>query len=104
MYKCDHCDYKSEKIWCINRHVKNKHASSKTGAGAAVPMEQTVPHNSQNKKHSNLQEENIDQFHENIDQWQKAHETLKEQFYRLQQEKVTTFSDGRLLHVSIQLY
>ena len=25
LYKCDHCDYKSERIWCINRHTKTHH-------------------------------------------------------------------------------
>ena len=100
MYKCDHCDYKSERIWCINRHVKNKH-NSQTGSGA----EQSIPLHSQNEKHSNLQEESIDQLYENIDQLKKAYETLKEQYQKLQQEeKVTTCNDGRPSHVSIQLY
>ena len=25
MYKCDNCDYKSGRIWCINRHSLNRH-------------------------------------------------------------------------------
>ena len=98
MYKCDHCDYKSERIWCINRHVKSKHAQSQTGSGAV----QSVQPHSQNEMHSNLQEENIDQLYENIDQWKKAYETLKEQYQN--EEKVTTSNDGRPSHVSIQLY
>ena len=98
MYKCDHCDYKSERIWCINRHIKSKHAPSQTGSGA----EQSIQPHSQNEMHSNLQEENIDQLYENIDQWKKAYETLKEQFQN--EEKVTTSNDGRPSHVSIQLY
>ena len=60
-------------------------------------------------QHSNLQEEsidqlnkNIDQLYENIDQWQKAYETLKQQYQN--EEKVTTSNDGRPSHVSIQLY
>ena len=54
------------------------------------------------RKHSNLQEESIDQLHENIDQWQKAYDTLKEQYQHV--EKVPTCNDGRPSHVSIQLY
>ena len=47
----------------------------------------------------------MDQLYKNIDQWQKAYETLKEQYQKLQQEeKVTTSNDGRPSHVSIQLY
>ena len=25
MYTCDFCNYKSERIWCINRHIKAHH-------------------------------------------------------------------------------
>ena len=35
-------------------------------------------------------------------QWQKAYDTLKEQYQHV--EKVTTCNDGRPSHVSIQLY
>ena len=41
-------------------------------------------------------------MYENIDQWQKAYDTLKEQYQQV--EKVTTCNDGRPSHVSIQLY
>ena len=41
-------------------------------------------------------------MYENIDQWQKAYDTLKEQYEQV--EKVTTCNDGRPSHVSIQLY
>ena len=27
MYECDHCNYKSSRMWCINRHTLNKHGS-----------------------------------------------------------------------------
>ena len=90
MYKCDHCDYKSERIWCINRHIKSKHAPSQTGSGA----EQSIQPHSQNEMQSNPQEENIDQLHENIEQYQRLQ----------QEEKVTTSNDGRPSHVSIQLF
>ena len=98
----------------VDRHEKAKHfkpmstthsisndATHQTGSGA----EQTAPSHSPNEKHSNLQEESVDQLYKNIDQWQKAYETLKEQYQKLQQEeKVTTCNDGRPSHVSIQLY
>ena len=96
MYKCDHCDFKSERIWCINRHVNSKHAPSQAGSGAV----QSVQPDSED--HSNLQEESVEQLYENIDQWQKAYDTLKEQFQQV--EKVTSCNDGRPSHVSIQLY
>ena len=44
----------------------------------------------------------MEQLYENIDQWQKAYDTLKEQYQQV--EKVTTCNDGRPSHVSIQLY
>ena len=100
MHKCTFCDYQSSRRYNLKVHVENKH-NSQTGSGA---VQSSQPH-SQNEKHSNLQEENIDQLYENIDQWKKAYETLKEQYQKLQQEeKVTTSNDGRPSHVSIQLY
>ena len=36
MYKCDHCDYKSIRMWCINRHTENKH-------GTNQPTQHTEP-------------------------------------------------------------
>jgi hypothetical protein len=29
MFECNHCDYKSERMWCINRHSLNKHEKRK---------------------------------------------------------------------------
>ena len=100
MHKCTFCDYQSSRRYNLKVHVENKH-NSQTGSGAV----QSIQPHSQNEKHSNLQEENIDQLYENIDQWKEAYETLKEQYQKLQQEeKVTTSNDGRPSHVSIQLY
>ena len=28
MYKCDNCDYKSARMWCINRHSLNRHGTN----------------------------------------------------------------------------
>ena len=106
MYSCAYCEYSTSYLQNLKRHEKNKHDKSKhalsqTGSGADVPMEQTAPSHFHNEKHSNLQEESIDQY-ENIDQLQKAYDTLKEQYQHV--EKVTTCNDGRPSHVSIQLY
>ena len=110
IHYCDQCDYKSAHKWSVRRHMQAKHklvarkngndhfAPSQTGYGA----EQTAPSQSEKETHSNLQEESVEQLYENIDQWQKAYDTLKEQFQQV--EKVTTCNDGRPSHVSIQLY
>ena len=100
IHNCDQCDYKSTHKWSVRRHMQTKHKN-------IAPSEQSRDGNSPPKQmqHSNLQEESMDQLYKNIDQWQKAYETLKEQYQKLQQEeKVTTSNDGRPSHVSIQLY
>ena len=101
IHYCTFCDYKSDRKHDRDRHEKNKHGTSQTGCGS-VPVEQTNPSHSQDEKHSNLQEESLDQLYENNDQWQKAYEQLKLQFQQV--EKVTTCNDGRPSHVSIQLF
>ena len=95
MYKCNFCDYQSSRNYNLKVHIKNKH-NLQTGSGA-VQSVQLQP-----EDHSNLQEESVEQLYENIDQWQKAYDTLKEQYQQV--EKVTTCNDGRPSHVSIQLY
>ena len=100
IHNCDQCDYKSTHKWSVRRHMQTKHKN-------IAPSEQSRDGNSPPKQmqHSNVQEVSMDQLYENIDQWQKAYETLKEQYQKLQQEeKVTTCNDGRPSHVSIQLY
>ena len=104
MYQCSVCEYKSVHKFNVDRHEKAKHlnpnsnVTHQTGSGA----EQTASSQPENEKHSNLQEESVDQLYENIGQWQKAYETLKLQHQ--QEEKVTTSDDGRPSHVSIQLF
>ena len=104
MYQCSVCEYKSVYKFNVDRHEKAKHlnpnsnVTHQTGSGA----EQTASSQPENEKHSNLQEESVDQLYENIGQWQKAYETLKLQHQ--QEEKVTTSDDGRPSHVSIQLF
>ena len=113
IHKCNDCEYQSPYKANYRRHIENKHGikqpmstahsisndvTHQTGYGA----EQTAPSHSPNEKHSNLREESVDQLYENIDQWQKAYDTLKEQYQQV--EKVTTCNDGRPSHVSIQLF
>ena len=100
MYKCNFCDYQSSRNYNLKVHIRNKH-NQQTGSGSE-PMEQSIPLHTENEKQSNLQEESVDQLYENIDQWQKAYDTLKEQYTQV--EKVTTCNDGRPSHVSIQLF
>ena len=106
MYKCNFCDYQSSRNYNLKVHIRNKH-NQQTGSGSE-PMEQSIPPHTENEKHSekekhsNLREESVDQLYENIDKWQKAYDTLKEQYQQV--EKVTTCKDGRPSHVSIQLY
>ena len=106
MYKCNFCNYQSSRNYNLKVHIRNKH-NQQTGSGSE-PMEQSIPPHTENEKHSekekhsNLREESIDQLYENIDQWQKAYDTLKEQYTQV--EKVTTCNDGRPSHVSIQLF
>ena len=103
IHYCNFCDYKSDRRYDRDKHVSRKHANdhstpSQAGSGAV----QSVQPHSEKENHSNLQEESVEQLYENIDQWQKAYDTLKEQFQQV--EKVTTCNDGRPSHVSIQLY
>ena len=103
IHYCNFCDYKSDRRYDRDKHVNRKHgndhsAPSQAGSGAV----QSVQPHSEKEKHANLQEESVEQLYENIDQWQKAYDTLKEQFHQV--EKVTTCNDGRPSHVSIQLY
>ena len=102
MYQCSVCEYKSVYKFNVDRHEKAKHlkpnsnVTHQTGSGA----ERSIQPDSED--HSNLQEESVEQLYENIDQWQKAYDTLKEQYAQV--EKVTTCNDGRPSHVSIQLF
>ena len=104
IHKCNNCEYQTPYKANFWRHIQNKHGIKQphVDSDPVVSMEQTAPSHSQNEMHSNLQEESIDQLYNNIDQWQKAYDTLKEQYQHV--EKVTTSNDGRPSHVSIQLY
>ena len=110
MYQCSVCSFQSMYKYNVDRHEKVKHSkpnfnahtinndiTHQTGSGAV----QSVQPHSGKEKHANLQEESVEQLYENIDQWQKAYDTLKEQYQQV--EKVTTCNDGRPSHVSIQL-
>ena len=47
MYKCDNCDYKSARIWCINRHSLNRHGTNQPTQHrvAAETTSSTLPNN-----------------------------------------------------------
>ncbi len=32
MHQCDHYDYKSARIWCVNHHTKAKHGAIQKGS------------------------------------------------------------------------
>ena len=104
IHKCNNCEYQTPYKANYRRHIQNKHGIKQphVDSDPVVPMEQTAPSHSQNEMQSNLQEVSMDQLYKNIDQWQKAYDTLKEQYQHV--EKVTTCNDGRPSHVSIQLY
>ena len=101
MFQCSVCSFQSIYKYNVDRHEKFKHSKSnftphtinnnvthQTGSGAEPSIQ---PHS---QMHSNQQEENKDQSYENIEQYQKLQ----------QEEKVTTYDDGRPSHVSIQLF
>ena len=103
IHYCTFCDYKSYRKHDRDRHVTKKHGNDhSTPSQAGSGVVQSVQPHLENEKHSNLQEESVDQLYENIDQWQQAYDTLKEQYQQV--EKVTTCNDGRPSHVSIQLF
>ena len=47
MYKCDYCDYKSTRMWCINRHTSNRHGTNQQTQHvvAAEGASSTLPNN-----------------------------------------------------------
>ena len=51
MYKCDHCEYKSTSMWCINRHGLNRHGtnlkqqSTQHGVAAECTSNTLTPNN-----------------------------------------------------------
>ena len=78
MYQCDHCNYKSERIWCINRHTKAKDGAIQTGTGV-LTREQPI---SQNVHQSSAQTKNVPiQYIEDakgiIRQWQDAYQNME---------------------------
>ena len=103
IHYCTFCDYKSDRKHDRDRHVTLKHGNDhSTPSQAGSGVVQSVQPYSLDDKHSNLQEESVEQLYENIDQWQKAYDTLKEQYQT--EEKVTIRNDGRPSHVSIPLF
>ena len=78
MYQCDHCNYKSERIWCINRNTKAKHGTIQTGSGV-LTREQPI---TQHVHHSSAQTQNVpSQYIEDakgiIRQWEEAYRNME---------------------------
>ena len=42
MYQCNHCDYKSRRTWCINRHSLEKHGIQRNHYGAPDSLPKKV--------------------------------------------------------------
>ena len=109
IHYCDQCDYKSAHKWSVRRHMqaKHKHVARKHGNDHSAPSQagsgavKSIQPDSQKEKHSNLQEASVDQLYENIDQWQKAFDTLKEQFQQV--EKVTTCFNVLSVHMKASI-
>ena len=80
MYQCDHCNYKSERIWCINCHTKAKHRAIQTGTGV-LTREQEQPI-TQHVQQTSRQTQNVPiQYIEDakgiIRQWQEAYKNME---------------------------
>ena len=67
IHYCNFCDYKSDRRYDRDKHVSRKHANDhSTPSQAGSDAVQSVQPHSHNEKHSNQQEENVDQLYKNI--------------------------------------
>ena len=83
IHYCNFCDYKSDRRYDRDKHVNKKHgidpfAIIQTGSGTE-PIKQTTPQG----EYSNRQHHSIHQLYETIKHWQKAYESLKDQYDKL---------------------
>ena len=83
IHYCNFCDYKSDRRYDRDKHVNKKHgidpfATIQTGSGIE-PIKQTIPQG----KYLNIQHQSIHQLYETINHWQKAYESLKDQYDKL---------------------
>ena len=83
IHYCNFCDYKSDRRYDRDKHVSRKHGihssrPTQTSFGAGT-IKQTIPQG----KYSNIEHHSIDQLYETINYWQKAYESLKNQYDNL---------------------
>ena len=77
MYHCDHCNYKSERMWCMNRHTKTKHEQNHTGSGVVHNVPQTSGQNVHQTQELNAC----------IRQWQEAYQNIGARYKQSEKEK-----------------
>ena len=90
MYQCDDCDYRSERIWCINRHRTNKHGSKQHETTApAINMQRYQESAPTNSHHEQSEQQRVPfEYYQNIKnqldqatnynlQWQDAYQNLR---------------------------
>ena len=78
MYQCDHCNYKSDRIWCINRHTKAKHEAKQLGSGVLTREQPTPQHVQQTSAQTqNVPGQYIEYAEGIIRQWQEAYKDME---------------------------
>ena len=77
MYQCDHCNFKSERMWCVNRHTKSKHEKNQTGSGVVQNAHQTAGQNMHQTQEVNAC----------IRQWQEAYQNIGARYKQSEKEK-----------------
>mgnify|MGYP001446005237 CR=1 FL=1 len=78
MYQCDHCNYKSDRIWCINRHTKAKHEVKLTGSGVLTREQPITQHVQQTSaKAQNIPIQYIEYAKGIIRPWQEAYKNME---------------------------
>ena len=83
IHYCNFCDYKSDRRYDRDKHVSRKHGihssrPTQTSFGAGT-IKQTIPQG----KYSNIEHHSKDQLYKTINYWQKAYESLKNQYDNL---------------------
>ena len=76
MHQCNHCDYKSYRIWCINRHTKAKHGAIQKGSGV-LTREQPITQDQTSRQTQNVPIEYIEYTKGIIRQWQEAYQNMQ---------------------------
>ena len=76
MHQCNHCDYKSHRIWCINRHTKAKHGAIQKGSGV-LTREQPITQDQTSRQTQNVPIQYIEYTKGIIRQWQEAYQNMQ---------------------------